>query len=154
MNTENNDLRTIYEECFPSFQQILKALFLQKIDNKEFDIIIEEMENILNQQLVKANSNFDIKFFIKSFELHFNGKEENYINNCKDFILESITNNVSKYAIFSLFFLFGGIVIDNSIKILNEKTKDKKEKLYKLFNEYQKEIYTNFKKNILTNKIE
>ena len=81
-------------------------------------------------------------------------EKKDYIKNCKDFILESITNNVSKYAIFSLFFLFGGIVIDNSMKILNEKTKDKKEKLYKLFNEYQEKIYRNFQRNILINKID
>ena len=112
------------------------------------------MKNILNQKLVKANENFDKKYFIKSFELSFIDKNEDFINNCKDFILESITNNVSKYAIFSLFFIFGDIVIDYSLKKLNDIIKDKKRKLIKLFKEYQKEIYHNFKNTILTNQIE
>ena len=80
-------------------------------------------------------------------------EKKDYIKNCKDFILESITNNVSKYAIFSLFFIFGTIVIDYSIKKLNDIIINKKRKLIKLFKEYQKEIYNTFKNTILMNQI-
>ena len=153
MNTENNDLNVIFDESFPSFKDLIKSLFLQKIENKDLDIIMKEMKNILNQKLVKANENFDKKYFIKSFEPKFIDKKEDFINNCKDYILESITNNVSKYAIFSLFFIFGTIVIDYSIKKLNDIIIDKKRKLIKLFKEYQKEIYNSFKNTILMNQI-
>ena len=82
MNTENNDLNVIFDESFPSFKELLKSLFLQNIDNKDLDIIMKEMKNILNQKLVKANENFDKKYFIKSFEPKLIDKKEDFINNC------------------------------------------------------------------------
>ena len=114
----------IFEKGIPLFREFIKNFGPRKIDGineKVIEIniskIIDIMKEIFEKKMKIAFNKFDTKSFLNSFDLKLEELYEekkklddipkkDFINHCKDFIIEPIANNFQNYGVLSLFFKF------------------------------------------------
>ena len=112
----------IFEKGIPLFREFIKNFGPRKIDEineKVIEIniskIIDIMKEIFEKKMKIAFNKFDTKSFLNSFDLKLEELYEekkklddipkkNFINHCKDFIIEPIADNFLNYGVLSLFF--------------------------------------------------
>ena len=124
------NLKDLFNSSVTLFKEFIKIFGPSKIDKKTETIIDENIEKILlimryilNKKMNIALKDFKLKTYVKSFEaellkryeekkLYDNIKEEDFIDNCKDYIIEPFGDNAKYYGILALFLDFT-ILIQN-----------------------------------------
>ena len=118
----------IFNKGIPLFKEFIKNFgprTIDEIDEKATENIIikiiDLMKEILEQKMKVAFNKFENKHFINAFDLKLedlyeekkkldNISKKDFINNCKNFIVEPIANNSQNYGVLSLFFKFTLII--------------------------------------------
>ena len=164
LGSEKSGKENIFIEALPIMEKLIKNLSQEEIDknsekiiNGYIDDITKIMMKMMEDQLQIAINYFNKKVYIGSFKslLYKKYKEKNqkdlnesdFNDNCLDFIINPICDNVEKYGLLFLFNYVKNIIIkicfeENEI-ILN----NKKEKIKEIFNRYCEENYQRFIKN-------
>ena len=163
-----NKRSKIFEKGIPFFKEFIKNFGSFNIDNKtEFEIdkyinkLIQIVKTILKEmdQIFKS---FDPKTFIYTFDskinelyeqkrLFDNKPKKDFIDDCKDYIIEPIAYNSVNYGILSLFFKITLIVQEIGI---NKKLENYNIIKGKIINNANNAEQTNTNQQMMNNKME
>ena len=164
LSSNNTNIDQIVEEAVPTFIILIKALSQESLDNYtegKIDLFVKDIicqiKELLNNYYKKAINSFDKKKFMSSFRDLLSKKFENkkdsnisfkeFVNNCDDYIISLFADNISKYAILSLFNYIREIIFNYSFEKCNINLNLKKNKIKELFKKYSKENYNRFIQN-------
>ena len=157
----NSHSISIFSDACPILRELIKALCLEKLDqqltidiNNHITKIIKIMENIYKDCIEIAFIHFNkdsfasnLKDFIKKkYQEKKNKKisQQKFEDNCKNFLIDPIINNVRNYGILFLFLFIRQIIINYSYNYLNTKLIERKENIKKKFEQYSEENYERF----------
>ena len=124
LSDPNKNLKQSFEKVIPMFKEFIYNFGPQTIEqedqkkiDKNIERVIEIMKDMIDKKIAIAIKKFDKKFFKKSFEIELDTryeqkkqlddiKKSKFIDNCNDFIIEPLADNVKNYGILSLVFYF------------------------------------------------
>ena len=164
LGSEKNGKENIFKEALPILKKLIKNLSQEKIDknseiiiNGYIDDITKIMLKMMEDQLQIAINYFNKKVYIDSFKSLLNKKykekkkknltESDFNDNCLDFIINPICDNIEKYGLLFLFNTVKNIVIKICFEEYEINLNNKKEKIKDIFNKYCEENYQRFIKN-------
>ena len=161
LSSKNDNPNKIYEEAVPIFKKLIQALSQEKLDSskiKKLDLLLEgifyEAKELLNNNYKRALNLFVKNYFITSLTTflseQYDKKEdknitfEEFKKNCIDYLITPSVDNISRYAILSLFVFFREIIFNYSFDQLNKNLKVKKIQIKETFKAYSRENYERF----------
>ena len=164
LGSEKNGKENIFKEALPIFEKLIKHLSQEEIDknsekiiNGYIDDISKIMLKMMEDQLQVAINYFNKKVYIDSFKslLYKKYKEKNqkdlnesdFNDNCLDFIINPICDNIEKYGLLFLFNTVKNIIIKICFEEYEINLNNKKDKIKEIFNRYCEENYQRFIKN-------
>jgi len=130
LSCPSKNLKDLFNSSVPLFKEFIKIFGPSNIEEKTEKKINENiikiltiMRCILDKKMDIALDNFKLKTYIKSFETYLmkkyeekklvdNIKEEDFTDNCNDYLIEPIGNNAKYYGILCLFFKFTILIQD------------------------------------------
>ena len=161
----NKNLKQSFEKVIPMFKEFIYNFGPQTIEqedqkkiDKNIERVIEIMKDMIDKKIAIAIKKFDKKFFKKSFEIELDTryeqkkqlddiKKSKFIDNCNDFIIEPLADNVKNYGILSLVFYFTLMIQKICVDKKLENYKKNKDKLQNLLENSPKQkedtIYIN-----------
>lgn len=153
----NKNLKQSFEKVIPMFKEFIYNFGPQTIEqedqkkiDKNIERVIEIMKDMIDKKIAIAIKKFDKKFFKKSFEIELDTryeqkkqlddiKKSKFIDNCNDFIIEPLADNVKNYGILSLVFYFTLMIQKICVDKKLENYKKNKNKLQNLLENSSKQ---------------
>jgi len=165
LGSEQNGKENIFNEALPLLKKLIKNLSQEEIDknyekiiNEYIDDIIKIMRKMMKDQLEIAINYFNKNVYINSFKSllykkykekkNSNLTEKDFNNNCLDYIINPICDNVEKYGLLYLFNNIKNIIIKICFEEYKINLNNKKKKINEIFHRYCEENYQRFIKNI------